>query len=137
MNSLSWWRDAAIYQIYPRSFRDSNGDGEGDIAGVISELDYLAALGVDAIWLSPFYTSPNRDGGYDVADPRDVDPRFGNLADAKELIAKTHSRGLKIIFDIVPNHFSSDHTWFQAALASPPGSPERARFHFYDGKGDE
>ena len=136
MNSLSWWRDAAIYQIYPRSFRDSNGDGEGDIAGVISELDYLAALGVDAIWLSPFYTSPNRDGGYDVADPRDVDPRFGNLADAKELIAKTHSRGLKIIFDIVPNHFSSDHTWFQAALASPPGSPERARFHFYDGKGD-
>ncbi len=136
MNSLSWWRDAAIYQIYPRSFRDSNGDGEGDIAGVISELDYLAALGVDAIWLSPFYTSPNRDGGYDVADPRDVDPRFGNLADAKELIAKTHSRGLKIIFDIVPNHFSSDHAWFQAALASPPGSPERARFHFYDGKGD-
>ena len=137
MNSLSWWRDAAIYQIYPRSFRDSNGDGEGDIAGVISGLDYLASLGIDAIWLSPFYTSPNRDGGYDVANPRDVDPRFGTLEDAKDLIAQTHKRGLKIIFDIVPNHFSSDHLWFQAALRSAPGSAERARFHFYDGKGPD
>ena len=133
----TWWRDAAIYQIYPRSFQDTNGDGEGDLAGVIERLPFLAGLGVDALWLSPFYKSPNRDGGYDVSDPRDIDPRFGSLVDAKELILKTHEHGMKIIFDIVPNHFSSDHIWFQEALKSKPGSPSRNRFHFYDGRGPE
>jgi alpha-glucosidase len=132
----TWWRDAAIYQIYPRSFMDTNGDGEGDLAGVIEGLPYLASLGIDAIWLSPFYTSPNRDGGYDVADPRDVDPRFGTLADAEKLIAAVHENGIRIIFDVVPNHFSSDHIWFQAALKAAPGSAERARFHFFEGRGE-
>lgn len=131
-----WWRDAVIYQVYPRSFSDSNGDGEGDLNGVISGLPYLAELGVDAIWLSPFYKSPNKDGGYDVADPRDVDPRFGTLKDAKNLIEAAHAHGIKFIADIVPNHFSSEHEWFKAALASSKGSPERARFHFYDGRGE-
>ncbi len=136
MNSSAWWRDAAIYQVYPRSFRDSNGDGEGDLQGVIAGLPYLAELGIDAIWLSPFYKSPNKDGGYDVSDPRDVDPRFGTLADAKELIDAAHSHGIKFIADIVPNHFSSDHIWFQEALNSPKGSTARSRFHFYDGRGE-
>jgi alpha-glucosidase len=136
MNSSVWWRDAAIYQVYPRSFRDSNGDGEGDLQGVIAGLPYLADLGVDAIWLSPFYTSPNNDGGYDVSDPRDVDPRFGTLLDAKELIDAAHSHGIKFITDIVPNHFSSEHRWFKEALAAPKGSSARSRFHFYDGRGE-
>jgi alpha-glucosidase len=135
MYSTKWWRNAAIYQVYPRSFQDSNGDGEGDLRGVISRLDYLKELGIDAIWLSPFYRTPNRDGGYDVADPRDVDPRFGVMSDIEELIRKSHARDLRIIVDIVPNHFSTEHLWFQAALSSPPGSPARARFHFYDGRG--
>ena len=134
--SENWWEQAAIYQVYPRSFRDSNGDGEGDLKGVIEGLPYLASLGIDAIWLSPFYKSPNKDGGYDVSDPRDVDPRFGTLDDARELIKAAHNENLKVIFDIVPNHFSSDHPWFQAALHSKRGSRERSRFHFYDGKGD-
>ena len=136
MNNQIWWRDAAIYQVYPRSFRDSNNDGEGDLQGVIAGLPYLAELGVDAIWLSPFYKSPNKDGGYDVSDPRDVDPRFGTLSDAKALIDAAHSHGIKFIADIVPNHFSAEHAWFKAALNSPKGSPERARFHFFDGKGE-
>jgi len=135
MNS-QWWREAAIYQVYPRSFQDSNGDGEGDLNGVISRLGYLKELGIDAIWLSPFYTSPNNDGGYDVADPRDVDPRFGNLGDAINLIERAHEIGLKIIVDIVPNHFSTEHRWFKEALASKPGSQARSRFHFYDGRGE-
>ena len=130
-----WWRSAVIYQVYPRSFFDTNGDGDGDLQGVITQLPYLSGLGIDAIWLSPFYTTPNKDGGYDVANPRDVDPRFGKLSDAKELIDKAHEAGLKVIFDIVPNHFSSEHVWFKEALASDPGSPARARFHFRDGKG--
>ena len=113
-----WWQEAVIYQIYPRSFFDSNGDGEGDLPGITKKLEYVAKLGVDAIWLSPFYTSPNKDGGYDVADPRDVDPRFGNLADAKLMINKAHELGLKVLVDIVPNHFSAEHEWFKAALAA-------------------
>ena len=132
----TWWRDAVIYQVYPRSFKDSNGDGIGDIPGIIEKLPYLASLGVDAIWLSPFYTTPNKDGGYDVANPRDVDPMFGSLSDAEELISRAHSHGLKVIFDVVPNHFSSEHAWFKEALASEPGSRARTRFHFYDGKGE-
>ncbi|RRD46394.1 glycoside hydrolase family 13 protein [Tessaracoccus sp. OH4464_COT-324] len=131
----SWWRDAVIYQIYPRSFADSDGDGYGDIRGIISRLDHVRDLGVDAVWLSPFYRSPMRDAGYDVADYRDIDPLFGDLADAEALIAACHERGLRIIVDLVPNHTSSDHVWFQEALAAGPGSPERSRYHFRDGRG--
>ena len=133
-NIEKWWNEAVIYQIYPRSFQDSNGDGEGDLRGITSRLEYIRDLGVDAIWLSPFYSSPNKDGGYDVANPRDVDPRFGNLEDAKDLFTKAHSYGIRVIVDIVPNHFSSEHPWFKEALASEKGSPARNRFHFYDGR---
>lgn len=134
-NSKDWWRNAVIYQVYPRSFQDTNDDGEGDLRGVIMRLPYLKDLGVDAIWLSPFYTSPNKDGGYDVSNPRDVDPRFGTLDDAAELIKKAHELQLKIIVDIVPNHFSTEHPWFKEAIASPKGSVARNKFHFYDGRG--
>jgi alpha-glucosidase len=131
----AWWHRAAVYQVYPRSFRDTDGDGTGDLRGVIAELPYVAALGVDAVWLSPFYPSPQRDSGYDVADPRGVDPVYGTLADAEELIAQAHARGMRVIVDVVPNHTSSDRSWFREALASPPGSPARARYHFRDGRG--
>jgi alpha-glucosidase len=130
-----WWHHAAVYQVYPRSFRDSNGDGTGDLRGVIDGLPYLESLGIDAVWLSPFYPSPQRDSGYDVADPRDVDPMYGTLVDAEELIASAHARGLRIIVDVVPNHSSSDRPWFQEALAAAPGSAARARYHFRDGRG--
>ena len=113
-----WWRDAVIYQIYPRSFSDANGDGNGDLQGVIDRLDYLQALGVDALWLSPFYPSPLADGGYDVADYCDVDPRLGTLDQFDELVAKAHERGIGIIVDIVPNHTSDQHRWFQQARQS-------------------
>ena len=136
MKSTPWWKEAVIYQIYPRSFLDSNGDGVGDLPGITSALEYVQKLGVDAIWLSPFYTTPNKDGGYDVADPRGVDPRFGDLEDAKELIERAHELALRVIADIVPNHFSDQHEWFKAALKSERGSPERNRFHFYDAKPD-
>ena len=136
MKSTPWWKEAVIYQIYPRSFYDSNGDGEGDLAGITSRLSYVKELGVDAIWLSPFYTSPNKDGGYDVANPRDVDPRFGNLEDFKALIICAHKFNLRVLADIVPNHFSDQHEWFQAALKAGRGSPERDRFHFYDANPD-
>ena len=131
----SWWNDAVIYQIYPRSFADGNGDGVGDLVGVYEHLDYLEKLGIDAIWLSPFYVSPQADAGYDVADYRDVDPLFGTLEDFDRMLDSAHSRGLKVIVDLVPNHTSSEHEWFRAALASPPGSHERARYMFRDGKG--
>lgn len=133
--STGWWRESAIYQVYPRSFQDSDGDGDGDLRGVISRLEYLNNLGIDAIWLSPFYRTPNRDGGYDISDPRDVDPRFGTLKDAEDLISKAHETGLRVIFDIVPNHFSSEHRWFREALADGPGSAARKRFHFHPGRG--
>ena len=136
MKSTPWWKEAVVYQIYPRSFCDSNGDGDGDLPGITSRLQYVQKLGVDAIWLSPFYTTPNKDGGYDVANPRDVDPRFGNLEDVKLLINHAHELKLRVIADIVPNHFSDQHAWFQAALKSERGSPERNRFHFYDAKPD-
>ena len=128
-----WWRDAVIYQVYPRSFADGNGDGMGDLPGITSRVDYLADLGIDAIWLSPFYRSPMNDGGYDVADFRDVDPIFGDLDDFDTLLATAHAAGLKVVVDIVPNHSSSDHEWFVAALAAAPGSPERELYHFKDG----
>jgi alpha-glucosidase len=131
----SWWRTAVIYQIYPRSFADSNGDGIGDLAGITARLDHVSRLGADAIWLSPFYPSPQRDGGYDVADYRDVDPQFGTLDDFDELLARAHDLGLRVIVDLVPNHSSSEHPAFQAALAAAPGSPERARYIFRDGLG--
>lgn len=131
-----WWRDAVVYQVYPRSFADHNGDGMGDLPGITARLPHLRDLGVDAIWLSPFYTSPQHDGGYDVADYTDVDPRFGTLADADELIATAHELGLKVIVDIVPNHSSSEHELFQAALAAEPGSPEREMYMFRDGRGE-
>ena len=124
-----WWRDAVVYQIYPRSFASSGGP-IGDIPGAISRLDHLARLGVDAVWLSPFYRSPQRDAGYDVEDYRDIDPVFGTMDDVDALIARAHSLGLRIIFDIVPNHTSDRHAWFRQALAAGPGSPERERYWF-------
>ncbi|HEY6597599.1 MAG TPA: glycoside hydrolase family 13 protein [Asanoa sp.] len=126
-----------IYQIYPRSYADSDGDGVGDLPGVIDRLDHLVELGVDAVWLSPFYPSPMADAGYDVADYCDVDPLFGTLADADRLIAEAHERDLRLIIDLVPNHTSSAHPWFQAALAANPRSEERARYVFRDGKNGE
>ncbi|MDG4767390.1 glycoside hydrolase family 13 protein [Solwaraspora sp. WMMD406] len=130
-----WWRQAVIYQIYPRSFADSDGDGIGDLPGVTARLDHLVALGVDAVWLSPFYPSPQADAGYDVADYRDVDPIFGRLADADQLIAEAHDRGLRVIVDLVPNHTSSAHRWFVEALAAAPGDAARQRYIFRDGRG--
>ena len=130
-----WWRQASFYQIYPRSFMDSNDDGEGDLAGIIAKADYLAALGIDAVWLSPFYPSPLADGGYDVANPREVDPRFGNLDDFDALISTLHSRDIKVVVDVVPNHVSVEHEWFKQAVASPTGHPSRERFHIRDGRG--
>ena len=137
MENFEWWRSAVIYQVYPRSFADSNGDGLGDLDGVIARLHALDHLGVDAVWLSPFYTSPQNDAGYDVADYRDVDPRFGTLADFDELVRAAHGLKLRIIVDLVPNHTSDQHAWFQEALASPEGSAERARYLFRDGKGKD
>ncbi|WP_281882844.1 glycoside hydrolase family 13 protein [Agromyces rhizosphaerae] len=130
-----WWRTAVIYQIYPRSFADANGDGVGDLRGITSRLGALAELGIDAIWLSPFFTSPQKDAGYDVADYCDVDPIFGDLADFDAMQAEAHRLGIRVIVDLVPNHSSDQHPWFQAALAAPAGSPERARYMFRDGKG--
>jgi len=130
-----WWRSAVIYQIYPRSFADSNGDGIGDLRGITDRLEHLVDLGVDAIWLSPFYASPQRDAGYDVSDYRNVDPLFGTLADADALIDAAHGLGLRVIADIVPNHTSSDHAWFKEALEAEPNSAERERYMFRDGKG--
>lgn len=132
VSGQEWWRHAVTYQIYPRSFADANGDGVGDVAGITSRLPYLRDLGVDAIWISPFYRSPQKDHGYDVADYCDIDPLFGNLADADEMIAQAHGLGLKVIVDLVPNHTSDQHDWFQAALAAGPGSPERDRYLFRD-----
>jgi alpha-glucosidase len=132
-----WWRSAVIYQVYPRSFADGNGDGVGDLAGVRARLGYLADLGVDAIWLSPWYPSPQADAGYDVADYRDIDPLFGTLADAEALIEEAHGVGIRTIIDVIPNHVSSEHAWFKAALAAPPGSPERDLFWFRPGRGTD
>ena len=132
-----WWRDAVIYQVYIRSFADGDGDGMGDIAGIRSRLPYLRDLGVDAIWINPWYVSPQADAGYDVADFRDIDPVFGTLADAEALIAEAHAAGIRVITDIVPNHTSDRHEWFQAALAAGPGSPERERYVFRAGRGPD
>jgi alpha-glucosidase len=134
-----WWRTAVVYEVYLRSFADANGDGIGDVEGLRSRLPYLVDLGVDAVWITPWYPSPMADGGYDVSDYRDIDPRLGTLADADALIADAHDRGLRVVVDLVANHTSEEHPWFAAALAAGPGSPERARYFFRDGRsgGDE
>ena len=130
-----WWRDAVVYQIYIRSFADGDGDGIGDIEGMRARLPYLRDLGVDAIWINPWYPSPMVDGGYDVADYRDIDPVFGTLDDALAFIDDAHGHGIRVLLDIVPNHTSDRHPWFREALASPPGSAARERYVFRDGKG--
>jgi len=132
-----WWRHGVVYQIYPRSFADSTGDGTGDIDGIRSRLPYLHDLGVDAIWVCPWYRSPMADGGYDVTDYRAIDERFGDLSAAERLIAAAHDHGIRIIVDLVPNHTSSEHAWFRAALAADPGSPERDRYVFRAGRGPD
>lgn len=135
--SEAWWRSAVFYQVYPRSFADSDGDGVGDLGGVRERLDYLRQLGVDALWICPVMRSPMADGGYDVADPRDIDPLFGGLDAMDALLAEAHARGIRVTMDLVPNHTSSEHAWFRAALAAGPGSPERARYIFRDGRGPD
>ena len=135
-SGVQWWRRAVIYQIYPRSFKDSTGSGMGDLAGITAELPKIAALGVDAIWLSPFFPSPQHDAGYDVSDYRGVDPLFGTMDDAKTLLSTAKTLGLRVIIDIVPNHCSNSHALFKAALAAAPGSSEREMFHFADGLGE-
>ena len=131
----AWWEDAVVYEVYPRSFADAGGDGVGDLPGLRSRLGYLADLGVDAIWLTPFYPSPLADGGYDVSDYRAVDPRLGTMADFDHLVGDAAARRIRIIVDLVPNHCSSAHPLFRAALAAPPGRPERDLFIFRDGRG--
>ena len=130
-----WWRSAVVYQVYVRSFSDANGDGIGDLAGVRSRLSYLAELGVDALWFNPWYPSPQADAGYDIADYRAIDPALGTLAEAEQLISEARDLGIRTIVDIVPNHVSSEHPWFRAALLAGPGSPERERFWFRPGRG--
>ncbi|WVW79877.1 hypothetical protein I302_101847 [Kwoniella bestiolae CBS 10118] len=135
VSDADWWRQAVVYQIYPRSFADANGDGIGDLKGITSRVPYLKQLGVDAVWLSPFYPSALKDGGYDVADYRDVDPKIGTLEDFDEMSAALKKAGIRVIVDIVPNHSSDDHEWFQAAVKAGKGSPERERYIFRDGLG--
>ncbi|WP_181312427.1 glycoside hydrolase family 13 protein [Nocardioides campestrisoli] len=130
-----WWREAVVYEVYVRSFADSDGDGVGDLPGITSRLPYLRDLGVDALWITPFYPSPQHDHGYDVADYCAVDPRFGSLEDLDTLLDTAHGLGLRVIVDLVPNHTSSEHPWFVEALAAPPGSPARSRYLFRTGRG--
>jgi alpha-glucosidase len=131
-----WWRSAVIYQVYPRSFSDSNGDGIGDLPGITARLESLAALGIDAVWLSPFMRSPQKDAGYDVSDYKDVDPLFGTLADFDNMVSRAHELGLRILVDLVPNHTSDQHQWFKDALIEIEGSAERDFYHFKDGRGE-
>ncbi len=134
-NGGPWWRSAVIYEVYIRSFADGDGDGIGDIQGLRSRLGYLAELGIDALWITPWYPSPMKDGGYDVSDLRAIEPLFGTVGEAEAMIGEAHDLGLRVLLDIVPNHVSDKHRWFQDALAAPPGSSERARFIFRDGRG--
>ncbi len=130
-----WWRDAVIYEVYLRSFADSDGDGNGDLGGLRDHLNYLADLGVDALWITPWYPSPFADGGYDVSDYRDIHPMFGTLADADAVLDEAHRLGIRLIIDLVVNHTSDQHPWFQRALRARPGSPDRDRYFFRDGRG--
>ncbi|MHC5797233.1 glycoside hydrolase family 13 protein [Lacisediminihabitans sp. FW035] len=132
----TWWRDAVVYQIYPRSFADSDGDGLGDLPGITSRVPYLQKLGVDAVWLSPFYPSALADGGYDVDDYRAVDPKLGTLDDFDDLMEALDDAGIRCIVDIVPNHTSDRHVWFREAIASARGSAARDRYIFRDGLGE-
>jgi alpha-glucosidase len=136
-SSTDWWRTGVVYQVYVRSFADGNGDGTGDIAGLRSKLTYLRDLGVDALWINPWYSSPLRDGGYDVADYRKIDERFGTVEEVEEFVAEAHGHGIRIIADLVPNHTSSDHRWFKEAIAASPGDPARDRYIFRPGKGSD
>jgi alpha-glucosidase len=136
VHSENWWRSAVIYQVYIRSFADGDGDGLGDIAGLRSRLGHIASLGVDAIWINPWYPSPMADAGYDVIDYRDVEPRFGTLADAEALVTEAHEHGLRVLLDIVPNHTSDRHPWFAEALATGPASAARERYMFRPGRGE-
>ena len=129
-----WWRTAVVYEVYLRSFADSDGEGVGDVNGLRSRLPYLADLGVDALWVTPWYPSPMADGGYDVTDHRDIDPRLGTLADVDALLGEAHDAGLRVLVDLVANHTSAEHPWFRAAVAGGPGAPERARYFFRDGR---
>ncbi|MFI9291798.1 glycoside hydrolase family 13 protein [Streptomyces gardneri] len=133
----AWWREAVVYQVYPRSFADGNGDGMGDLPGIRGRLPYLKELGVDALWLNPFYASPQADAGYDVSDHRAVEPVLGTLADAEGLILDAHELGMRVIVDLVPNHSSDRHEWFRRATEEGPGSPYRDRYHFRPGKGEK
>ena len=143
-HNAEWWRSAVIYQVYPRSFADSNGDGIGDLPGITARLGSLASLGIDAVWLSPFMRSPQKDAGYDVSDYTDVDPLFGTLADFDAMVSRAHELGLRVLIDLVPNHTSDQHRWFQAALneiegrasGGAPGSAARDFYHFKDGLGE-
>ncbi|MGI9595315.1 MAG: alpha-amylase family glycosyl hydrolase, partial [Acidimicrobiales bacterium] len=132
-----WWRRGVVYQVYVRSFADGNGDGTGDIEGLRSRLPYLQQLGVDAIWINPWYRSPLADGGYDVSDYRAIEPRYGTLDDAERLIAEAHDHGIRVIADLVPNHTSEEHAWFKEARAAAPDDPVRARYHIRDGRGPD
>ncbi|AZI58309.1 alpha-amylase [Nakamurella antarctica] len=136
-STSAWWSGTVGYQVYIRSFADSNGDGVGDLRGIREHLGYLELIGVKTIWITPFYPSPMNDAGYDVSDPRDIDPSFGTLADLDELVAEIHDRGMKLLIDVVPNHSSSEHPWFVEALAAEPGSAARDRYIFREGKGPE
>ena len=133
----TWWKNAIFYQVYPRSFADSDGDGTGDLIGIRDKLGYLELLGVDAVWLCPVMRSPMADGGYDVSDPRAIDPLFGDVDALEELVTEAHARNVRVVMDVVPNHTSDQHRWFVEALAAAPGSPERARYIFRDGRGDD
>ena len=129
-----WWRTAVVYEVYLRSFADSDGDGLGDVNGLRSRLHHLVDLGVDAVWITPWYPSPMADGGYDVRDHRAIHPRLGTLADADALLVEAHAAGLRVVIDLVANHTSVEHPWFVAAVAGGPGAPERSRYFFRDGR---
>ncbi|MFS0866825.1 alpha-amylase family glycosyl hydrolase [Microbacterium sp. 179-B 1A2 NHS] len=133
---MTWWQNAVVYEVYPRSFADADGDGVGDLRGIIGRMPYLASLGIDALWLTPFQRSPQVDQGYDISDYCAVDPLFGTLADIDELLVAAHAYGIRVLIDIVPNHTSTENAQFQAALAAGPGSPPRRLFHFREGRAD-
>ena len=133
MDNRIWWKEAIVYQIYPRSFKDSNGDGIGDLRGIISKLDYIQSLGVDAVWLNPIYKSPNDDGGYDISDYYSVQPEFGRMEDFDDLLKGLHQRKLKLIMDLVLNHSSDEHPWFQESRKSKD-NPHRDYYFWKPGK---